>query len=156
MRWFDTASETLLRALDTEPSTRAWTFTHPTPSASGSGAAAWRRSSTAGTPNAQLGALRPLDAELAGEGVAEVFDAMTPRQVERGRLQPPRYALQLTATDTGASWTYGPGAPVAALTASAEDLLLLLWGRLPAEGGAFAWDDDQQAGRHILDGPLTA
>jgi hypothetical protein len=48
--------------------------------------------------------------------VAEVFDTMAPRQVERGLAQPPRYALRLTATDTGAAWIYGPGTPVVTLT----------------------------------------
>jgi len=156
VRWFDAASETLLTALNTEPFTPAWTF-HP-PHTVGF----WQRRRCLEAlvhrwdAEHALGAPRSLDAELAGEGVAEVFGTMAPRQVVRGRAQPPRYALRLEATDTGASWTYGPGAPVAALAASAEDLLLLLWGRMSLDGGVFVWDGDRQAGQRILDGPLTA
>lgn len=156
VRWFDEASETLLKALDTDPSAPAWTF-HP-PHTVGF----WQRRRCLEAlvhrwdAEHALGTPRPLDAQLAGEGVAEVFDTMAPRQVERGRAQPPRYALRLEATDTGASWTYGPGTPVATLAARAEHLLLLLWGRLPADDGALAWNGDRKAGRRILDGPLTA
>ncbi|MFI0715998.1 hypothetical protein ACH4SK_36410 [Streptomyces inhibens] len=87
--------------------------------------------------------------------MAEVFDTMAPRQIARGRTQPPTAALCLEATDTGASWEYGPGAPVATLAAPAESLLLLLWGRMPLDGGVFVWDGAEKAGRRILQGPFT-
>ncbi|MET8248344.1 hypothetical protein ABZV31_30470 [Streptomyces sp. NPDC005202] len=64
-----------------------------------------------------LGRPCSLDAELAGERVAEVFGTVAPRQVARGRAHPPECALRLEATDTGAWWTDGPGAPVATLAA---------------------------------------
>ncbi|WP_374293550.1 maleylpyruvate isomerase family mycothiol-dependent enzyme [Streptomyces olivochromogenes] len=156
MRWFDEASETLLKALDTDPSAPAWTF-HP-PHTVGF----WQRRRCLEAlvhrwdAERALGTPRPLDAQLAGEGVAEVIDTMAPRQVERGRAQLPRHALRFEATDTGASWTYGPGTPVVTLAARAENLLLLLWGRLPADDEAFVWDGDPEAGRRILEGPLTA
>ncbi|GGX96418.1 maleylpyruvate isomerase family mycothiol-dependent enzyme [Streptomyces minutiscleroticus] len=154
-RWFDTTSATLLRALDTDPATEAWTF-HP-PHTVGF----WQRRRCLETLvhrwDAQhaLGTPEPLDAELAGEGIAEVFDTMAPRQVVRGRATVPRVALRLTATDTGESWTYGPGAPVAVLSGTAEDLLLTLWGRLPGAGGSLVWEGDRQAGQRVLDGPLV-
>jgi uncharacterized protein (TIGR03083 family) len=109
----------------------------------------WDAEHAVGTPH-------PFDAELAGEGVAEVFDTMAPRQIVRGRARPPESALRLEATDTGSVWTYGPGAPVATLTATAEQLLLLMWGRMPASDSVFAWDGDRKAGQRILAGPLTA
>ncbi|WP_245654501.1 maleylpyruvate isomerase family mycothiol-dependent enzyme [Streptomyces violens] len=95
-----------------------------------------------------LGTPGPLDTELAGDGVAEVFDTLAPRQIVRGRAAAPTYALRLYATDTGVSWTYGPGAPVATLAAPAERLLLTLWGRLPANG--CAWEGDREAGMRML------
>ncbi|MGV9350284.1 maleylpyruvate isomerase family mycothiol-dependent enzyme [Streptomyces spiralis] len=155
IRWFGEASQALYAALDTDPSTPAWTF-HP-PHTVGF----WQRRRCMEAlvhrwdAERALGISQPLDAVLAGEGVAEVFDTMAPRQIARGRTQPPQAALRLEATDTGASWTYGPGTPVAVLTAPAESLLLLLWGRMPLDGGGFAWHGDEQAGRRILKGPLT-
>ncbi|MFD6302626.1 maleylpyruvate isomerase family mycothiol-dependent enzyme, partial [Streptomyces sp. NPDC060223] len=63
---------------------------------------------------------------------------------------------QLDATDTGSTWTYGPGDPVAVLSGTAENLLLTLWGRrLPRIDGALTWEGDQQAGQRVLDGPLV-
>ncbi|MCW3813816.1 maleylpyruvate isomerase family mycothiol-dependent enzyme [Micromonospora sp. DR5-3] len=155
LRWFDESSEVLLRALDVDPGTSAWTFHSPHT------VGFWQRRRCLEAlvhrwdAEHALGTPRPLNAELAGEGVAEVFDTMAPRQVARGRAEPPAAALRLDATDTGASWTYGPGAPVAVLSGSAPDLLLLLWGRLPRHGASLTWQGDQQAGQRILDGPLT-
>ena len=154
-RWFDETSATLLDVLDTDPSARAWTF-HP-PNTVGF----WQRRRCLETlvhrwdaENA-LGAVRPFDAGLAGEGVAEVLDTMAPRQVARGRATPPERAVSLHATNTGASWTYGPGTPVAALSATAENLLLMLWGRVPIGEETFTWEGDRSAGRRVLDGPLV-
>ncbi|MFF9284910.1 maleylpyruvate isomerase family mycothiol-dependent enzyme [Streptomyces griseosporeus] len=156
-RWFEDGCETLLAALDSDPGRPAWTF-HP-PHTVGF----WIRRRCLETlvhrwdAELALGAARPLDARLAGEGVAEVLDTLAPRQVARGRARAPQSALRLRATDTGASWTYGPGAPVATLSGTAERLLLLLWGRMPLDdGGRFGWEGDEEAGRRLLTaGPLT-
>ncbi|HZG03618.1 MAG TPA: maleylpyruvate isomerase N-terminal domain-containing protein, partial [Streptomyces sp.] len=155
VRWFQVTSATLLDALDTDPSAPAWTF-HPPEH--GGLLAAVPLSGDGGAPlgrRAHLGTVRPIDAELAGDGVAEVFEVPAPRMVARGRTAPPGHALRLTATDTGASWTYGPGVPVAAVSATAENLLLMLWRRLPADGEALAWEGDRAAGQRVLDGPLV-
>ncbi|MEE1939751.1 maleylpyruvate isomerase family mycothiol-dependent enzyme [Streptomyces sp. TRM 70361] len=154
-RWFDGTCAVLLDALAADPSAPAWTF-HP-PHTVGF----WRRRRALETlvhrwdAEHALGAARPLDPETAGEGVAEVFDTMAPRQLARGRARPPDRAVRLTATDTGASWTYGPGTSAATLSAPAERLLLVLWGRLPADGGAVAWEGDRAAGLRVLAGPLV-
>ncbi|MEU7317982.1 maleylpyruvate isomerase family mycothiol-dependent enzyme [Streptomyces sp. NPDC007083] len=154
-RWFEETSRTLLTALDTDPAAPAWTF-HP-PGTVGF----WQRRRALETlvhrwdaENA-LGAARPLDPELAGEGVAEVFDTLAPRQVARGRAHPPRSALRLTATDLGTSWTYGPGAPVATLAGPADHLLLLLWGRMSHSSAAVTWHGDRETGLELLSGTLT-
>lgn len=155
LRWFEETSEILLKALDTYPGASAWTF-HP-PHTVGF----WQRRRALETlihrwdaENA-LGSSRPLDPFLAGEGVAEVFDTLAPRQIARGRAQHPQHALRLHATDTGTSWTYGPGTAVATLTATAEQLVLLLWGRMRSADAAFSWTGDQEAGLLILAGTLT-
>ena len=156
VRWFDETSERLLKVLDTDPAASAWTF-HP-PHTVGF----WQRRRALEAlvhrwdAEHALGRARALDPELAGEGVAEVFDTMAPRQIARGRAHPPRSGLRLAATDIGASWTYGPGSPVATLAAPAEHLLLLLWGRMPRTSDAFSWSGDRQAGLAVLEaGTLT-
>jgi uncharacterized protein (TIGR03083 family) len=153
--WFEGTCATLLDALEADPSAPAWTF-HP-PHTVGF----WRRRRCLealvhrwDAENA-LGTARPLDAELSCEGIAEVFDTMAPRLLALGRATPPVQAVRLTSTDTGASWTYGPGAPVASVAATAEELLLMLWGRLPADDERIVWEGDRRAGRRVLDGPLV-
>lgn len=155
-RWFEGTADTLLKALDADPSAPAWTF-HP-PHTVGF----WQRRRCMETlihrwdAEHAVGMVRPFDPELAGEGVAEVFDTMAPRQIALGRARPPERALRLVATDTGGSWTYGPGTPVATLAGRVEDLLLLLWGRKAVGDARFVWEGDEGAGRRILEGPLTA
>jgi uncharacterized protein (TIGR03083 family) len=153
-KWFADTADTLLTVLAADPAGPAWTFYPPHT------VGFWRRRRCMETlihrwdaENA-LGTPRPIDAALASDGVAEVFDTMAPRQIDSGRARPPEYALRLTATDTGGSWTYGPGAPVATLSGPVVRLLLLLWGRLSE--GEFTWEGDREAGQRILAGPLTA
>lgn len=154
-RWFAETSTTLLQALDRDPDAAAWTFAPPPT------VGFWQRrrclEALVHRWDAEHALGRPgrLDPELAGDGVAEVFDTMAPRQVDRGRAQPPSRALRLEATDTGRTWTYGPGAPVATLSATAENLLLLLWGRARVDAGPFTWSGDRTAGQRTLAGPLT-
>jgi uncharacterized protein (TIGR03083 family) len=121
--WFDASAQELLAVLDTDPTNEAWTF-HP-PHTVGF----WQRRRAQemlihrwDAQNA-LGEPLPFSPEFAADGVAEVFDTMAPRQVKRGRAEPPRHALRVRATDTGHSWTHGPGKQVAEISGKAERLL---------------------------------
>jgi uncharacterized protein (TIGR03083 family) len=155
VRWFDSTCTTLLSALDQDPSAPAWTFRPPHT------VGFWQRRRCLETlvhrwdAEHALDAAPRLDADLAADGVAEVFDTMAPRQIDRGTAVAPRHAIRLRATDTGASWTYGPGRPVATISGSAEHLLLLLWGRLSADDETIQWDGDRTTGQPVLDGPLV-
>jgi uncharacterized protein (TIGR03083 family) len=149
--WFEHTSTTMLDALTADPETPAWTFFPPHT------VGFWLRRRCQETiihrwdaENA-LGRRTPIDPALADDGVAEVFDTMAPRQIVRGRASEPEVAVRVHALDTGSSWTYGPGEPVAEIAGTAEDLLLMLWGRLPATHPAIAWTGDRTA----LVGPLT-
>jgi uncharacterized protein (TIGR03083 family) len=71
-----------------------------------------------------------LDPALAGDGVAEVVELMTPRQVRLGRIAPLPFAVELAATDTDGRWVLGDGEVGASVEASAEVLLLLMWHRV--------------------------
>jgi uncharacterized protein (TIGR03083 family) len=151
--WLRGVRARLLRALDQDPSVPAWTFRPPRT------VGFWQRRRCLETlvhrwdAEHALGIAGPLDAELAGEGVAEVFDTMALRQIDRRRAVAPSQAIRLVATDTGSSWTYGPDAPVATISATAENLLLMLWGRVSPD--ALEWDGDRPAGQAVLDGPLV-
>ncbi|MCT2588615.1 maleylpyruvate isomerase family mycothiol-dependent enzyme [Streptomyces sp. N2-109] len=153
--WFNASVDELLAALDTDPAIEAWTI-HP-PHTVGF----WQRRRAQemlihrwDAQNA-LGDSLPFSPEFAADGVAEVFDTMAPRQVKLGRAEPPRHAFRLRATDTGQSWTHGPGEPVAEIAGTAQRLLLMLWGRLPADDASISWSGDRAAGAAALAGPLT-
>lgn len=156
LRWFDEHCAALDAALDADPARPAWTF-HP-PHTVGF----WQRRRCLETLvhrwDAQLAAgdtPGPLDPELAADGVAEVLDTFAPRQVAVGRAAAPRCAVTFEATDTGGSWTYGPGAPAAAVTGRAEELLLMLWRRLPPADPRLVRKGDREAADAVLGGPLV-
>ena len=153
--WFGRTSTRLLEVLGQDPSLEAWTIYPPRT------IGFWRRRRCLETlvhrwdaQNA-LGTGGVLDPVLAGEGVAEVIDTIVPRQVELGRAVNPGRAVRLLAADTGRSWVLGPGTPVATVSASAQDLLLMLWHRLPADDPEIGWDGEVAAGQRVLAGSLV-
>jgi uncharacterized protein (TIGR03083 family) len=81
---------------------------------------------------AALGVDASADPAVAADCIAEVVDTMQPRQVAAGRMAPPTGGLRLTAPS--GSWTLGP-APVAEVSGDELALALLLWRRLPLDGG---------------------
>jgi uncharacterized protein (TIGR03083 family) len=82
---------------------------------------------------AALGHAPPLEPGFAADGVAEVLDVFVPRQVRMERIAPLTASVRLVATDADLHRSLGDGEPVATLTGTASDLLLLLWGRVPAD-----------------------
>ncbi|MFB4292937.1 maleylpyruvate isomerase family mycothiol-dependent enzyme [Nonomuraea sp. ATR24] len=153
--WFDQTTATLLDVLDRDPSAEAWTFYPPHT------VGFWQRRRPLETlihrwdAEHALGLTPTLDPTLAGEGVAEVFDTMAYRMINRGMAKPPAHAIRVRATDTGLTCVYGPGEPVAEIAGPAADLLLMLWGRLPRTHPGLTWEGDTPAAQAVLDGPLT-
>ncbi|WP_035857956.1 maleylpyruvate isomerase family mycothiol-dependent enzyme [Kitasatospora cheerisanensis] len=153
--WYAGTADALVEALSVDPSTAAWTFQEPHT------VGFWRRRRAQETlmhrwdAEHALGPATPMDAALAADGVAEVFDTMAHRMISRGAAKYPERAVRVTATDSGGSWTYGPGEPIAELSGTAEDLLLMLWGRKPRDTGSVTWSGDRQAGLGVLAGPLV-
>jgi uncharacterized protein (TIGR03083 family) len=145
----------LLSALDTDPSASAWTIAPPAT------VGFWQRRRCLETlvhrwdAEHALGIGSELEPELADDGVAEVIDTMAPRQVRLGRTSAPAHAVCLNATDTGSLRALGPGDPVATVSGTAADLLLLLWGRLAADDPAVTWDGDREKARAVLGGALV-
>ncbi len=154
-RWFGDTGGVLLAALDTDPSAPAWTIAPPPT------VGFWQRRRCLETlihrwdAEHALGVSGRLDPALASDGIAEVIDTMTPRQVRLGRASALRHAVRLTAGDTGSSWVLGPGDAVATIRATAAELLLLLWGRLPAEDQAITWEGDRETALATLGRPLV-
>ena len=75
-----------------------------------------------------VGVARPIEAELAWDGVAEVVDVLYPRQVRLGRTTTLTPAVRLTASDLDDSIVIGDGNAVD-VVAPAEVLLRTLWHR---------------------------
>jgi uncharacterized protein (TIGR03083 family) len=154
-RWFGNTAGVLLAALDTDPSAPAWTIAPPPT------VGFWQRRRCLETlihrwdAEHALGVAGPLDPALAADGIAEVIDTMTPRQIRLGRTPALGDAISLAASDAPSSWVLGAGEPVATIRATAAELLLLLWGRLPADDQAFTWDGDRDQALVTLGGSLV-
>ncbi|WP_432031165.1 maleylpyruvate isomerase family mycothiol-dependent enzyme [Streptomyces antibioticus] len=153
--WYAETADVLMQALSVDPATEAWTFFPPRT------VGFWRRRRSQETlmhrwdAEHALGKPTPMDPALAADGVAEVFDTMALRMIAKGSATPPSRAVRLTTTDTGHCWTYGPGEPVAQLSGTAEDLLLVLWGRRPRDTESVTWEGNREAGSAVLAGPLV-
>jgi uncharacterized protein (TIGR03083 family) len=140
--WFEEGAALLVDTLTTtDPDAECWTF-GPRPRT----ASFWVRRQPHETAvhlrdlGRALGVQVALDPAFAADGVDEVVTMFFPRQVRLERIPPLAAGLRLVATDVAdASWVLAgdgtdPDAAYAAtLAASAEDLLLWLWGR---SGGA--------------------
>ena len=94
----------------------------------------WDVESAAGAPS-------PIDAELAVDGVDEMFEVFLPR-LRSGTLPTGGETIHLHATDCegewlltmgpeGFAWEHGHAKGDVAARGSASDLLLFLWGRIP-------------------------
>ncbi|MFJ4656569.1 maleylpyruvate isomerase family mycothiol-dependent enzyme [Nocardia sp. NPDC088792] len=155
--WLDDTADALVTSLSVDPETPAWTFSKLLPRTVGF----WQRRRALETlvhvwdGQHALGAAEAFDPELAADGISEVFELFAPRMIQRGLATEPQAALRIRSTDTGQTWTYGPGEPVAELTGAASDLLLALWQRIPATDPALAWNGNWAAGERILAGPLV-
>ena len=129
--WFAEGGQLLIATLAAaDPSAPCWSFTRDRQ------VAFWLRRQALETVvhrwDAQraIGEPARIDPSLAADGVAEVVQLMTPRQIALERIPPLSTTVLLHATDTGDEWMLGDGRPSAGVEASAETLLLLLWHRV--------------------------
>ncbi|MEU1207123.1 maleylpyruvate isomerase family mycothiol-dependent enzyme [Nocardia sp. NPDC005825] len=155
--WYDGTAKAMIDALSVDPETPAWTFTSQMPRKVGF----WQRRRAQETlmhlwdGQDALGTAEAFDPALASDGVTEVFELFAPRMIKRGLASEPTAAISVRATDTGDSWTYGPGAPAAELSGTASDLLLALWARKELDDAALSWQGNWAAGKQVLAGPLV-
>jgi uncharacterized protein (TIGR03083 family) len=119
----------------------------------------WDAESTSGTPG-------PIDAMLATDGIDEVLRVFT-RTRGGQKLSAP---VALTCSDTEAGWIVSPAGkpgrvdvasggagqrePVATVTAPAEQLLLVLWGRRPLVNAGVVITGDRTVALEWLPGDI--
>jgi uncharacterized protein (TIGR03083 family) len=113
---------------------------------------------------ASQGIRKPIDPELAEDGVDEVVTLFFPRQVRRGRLKTLEHSLALVASDSGRRYVLagdGTGsssaemAVDATITGPAPTLLLLLWGRTGLDHPELLTAGDSDVARNVLNQPIT-
>jgi uncharacterized protein (TIGR03083 family) len=119
---------------------------------------------------AALGHPVPLDADLAADGIDEVATVFFPRQVRLERCPPLASSLAVHATDQppvgrgdgfgGSCWVVGGDGldlpePAATLRGSANDLLLVLWHRLPLPHPGVELHGDADAAVAVLTAPIV-
>ncbi len=166
--WYREAAQALLDTLrSVDPNAECWTF-GPAPHI----AAFWIRRQAHETAMHAFDAARSqgaptaIDRRLALDGVDEVVRMFFPRQVRLKRIEPLADSLALEPLDaTGARWVLAadgagpqskPTAPAqATVRASAEELLLLLWGRANLASAVASVEGDREAANRILGARLA-
>ncbi|MFC4614300.1 maleylpyruvate isomerase family mycothiol-dependent enzyme [Cellulomonas algicola] len=97
-----------------------------------------------------------VDAEVWADTVDEVVTVMQPRQEALGRMEPLPAPVALVATDAGRTWLLGgDGEPAVTVTAGAQDLALLGWGRRSPDDDGLLVDGDRAALDDALGRRLT-
>lgn len=137
LAWLGWCTYSLLSALrDAGPDAPCWAW-WPDPTPHTAGAVARHQAQEAAVhrwdAEGSVGSATPLPPDLATDGVPEFVEVMVGSDVTALRG-----AVTLTATDTGESWLAGPAVDAAAppvrtaeLRATASDLVLMLYRRLP-------------------------
>ena len=133
LAWLGWCAYSLLGALrDAGPDSPSWAWWgEPTPHTAGAVARHQAQEVAVHRWDAEgsVGSSAPLPPELATDGVPEFIEIMVGPDVTALRG-----AVTLNAIDTGASWRVGPDAETAStaeLNATASDLVLMLYRRLP-------------------------
>ena len=151
--WLEEGLRDLCAALSSDPDRPCWTFTGPAT------VRWWQRRQALETlvhrvdAERAAGAVSPVDAGLAADGVAEVAEVLHPRQVRLGRCAPPSARVELTASDTGTSAVLPGPEPAVTVHGRAELLLLLLWRRTTPHDPGLRVRGDRRLLEAVLAGP---
>ncbi|MHC6222805.1 maleylpyruvate isomerase family mycothiol-dependent enzyme [Arthrobacter sp. MMS24-S77] len=154
--WFLKGTKTFLETMaGLDPEKECWTF-GPAPRKAGF----WLRR------QAHEHSIHLVDARLASgleapafskdfmlDGIDEVLEMFTPRQLRLGRMPQPEAAVTFNIPGSG-SWTVGSGPVAASITAPLRSMYLGLWGRSDLAGAA-AIDGDASLALRVLQGPIT-
>lgn len=173
--WYVGKAGDLLTVLrDADPAEACWTF-----SAADRTKGFWQRRQAHETlvhlvdVHQASGGTTDVPAGLAADGVAEVLEVFLPRMHARGRRADLVAPLLLSTTDTDDTWLLTPGGPdvppehravsgsdlvdrgTDLVTASAADLMLLLWKRVSPDAPGVTLDGDRRRLVRFLESPLT-
>ncbi|WP_144022794.1 maleylpyruvate isomerase N-terminal domain-containing protein [Asanoa hainanensis] len=173
-RWYQESAEALSSAIaKSRPDSTCWNFTKD-PRVT----AFWYRRQLHETiihgrdADAATGTIRAIPLGVAADGVDEVFTVMLPTVRRWGTKLPPRLTgpVLVHATDSGHRWLLTPtddvhpavkrqpGATVladATVRATADSLLMALWGRATVAEADVTVDGDVEMARAFLDARLT-
>jgi len=150
VEWFRRSSQALVSALDgTDPSTKVWTWAPQKNVAFVLRRQAHEAAVHRIDAEAARGVVRPIESELAADGIDEFFQYMATEPVPPDDLH--GRTVLLSATDGQGDWLATvredrleverrPGFADATVTSSASDLDLLLWRRIPADAVSVAGD----------------
>ncbi|WP_460690723.1 maleylpyruvate isomerase family mycothiol-dependent enzyme [Nesterenkonia suensis] len=96
-------------------------------------------------------------AAVWADSIDEIVTVMHPRQLRRGRAEPPSSPVRINATDAETSWTMPADAedPAAEIRGRAQDVALLLWGRRDLTTASLEVGGDRSAVQELLDQPIT-
>lgn len=154
--WSAEGAAGLLEALAGDPDQPCWTLAEPRT------VGFWRRRQAQETTvhrwdlQTAFGQPASLDPDVALDGVHEVLTVMLPRQVARGRTPATPGHVRLVADGHElvlATQQPSHGPPLASLTGTAAEVLLVLWGRL--DPATLHVDGDREALTALLDGAPT-
>lgn len=144
----------LIDALDGDPEQPAWSF------APGHGTLGfWQRRQLIETAihrwdaEVACGHTTEIDTDVAVDGLDEIARVLIPLRIDEGKLTTARCVEADAGIDGG--WTWGEGQPVATVSGTPSDLLLLAWGRLDADAPSLTWTGDADAGRAFVADGLT-
>jgi uncharacterized protein (TIGR03083 family) len=146
LAWFADSTGALVDALEkTAPGDAAWTWWGE-PATAGAIARHQVQEAAVHRVDAELvaGTSAPLDRDVANDGVAEFLEVML--DVPKGTVLEP---VLLRASDTGGEWRVGgetddaTGSPAATISATASDLVLVLYRRVGLD--AVTMDGDREA-----------
>ncbi|UKA62707.1 maleylpyruvate isomerase family mycothiol-dependent enzyme [Arthrobacter sp. FW306-04-A] len=154
--WFLEGTNSFLETMASiDPGKECWTF-GPPPRESGF----WLRR------QAHEHAIHLVDARMASDmeapafsqdfmfdGIGEVLEMFTPRQLRLGRMPQPEAAVTFNVPGSG-SWTIGTGSVAASITAPLRSMYLGLWGRSDLTDTA-AIEGDASLALRVLQGPIT-
>lgn len=153
--WYAAGAADLVRHLDQDPKTPAWTFGDARTVGWWQRRQAHEHAIHAWDLRSSLGHAPAIDTYLAHDGIDEVATMFYPRQLRLGRLVEPMSRIVVTTTDTGGRWEFGAGKEVAQLSGPAAYVLLALWHRIPGDHPRLEWSGDAAAGHDILAQPLV-
>ncbi|MFV0459607.1 MAG: maleylpyruvate isomerase family mycothiol-dependent enzyme [Actinomycetales bacterium] len=130
VNWLESGAAALLRRLDGDTATAAWSF-DPENRTLGFWLRRQAMENVVHRADAELtlGMTPTISPELAADAVSEVVDTMMRLRLNEGRLELPDYSITLISDDSAHQWHLGAGAHAGTASGTGTQLVLSLWKR---------------------------